>query len=165
MYVVFYPSIDSYCQDKCGIIIEEKLVRGVSLSPLIKPNDRVRILFNYYKENEIKRGDVVAYNVSSNEVPIIKIIKDIPDDKFYLRKTAGSIYHLVINNEVCVNSEDTPYLIDEQGAKMLSLYEKDCNGIVPENVYLLLGNLIYGSLDSTRFGLVSKDDILGKVEL
>jgi len=38
-------------------------------------------------------------------------------------------------------------------------------GIIPENSYLILGNLVSGSIDSTTFGLIDKGDILGKAEL
>jgi len=48
---------------------------------------------------------------------------------------------------------------------MLSLYEKDYHGVIPENTYLLLGEVTSGSLDSTRFGLIDKSSVLGKIEM
>ena len=36
---------------------------------------------------------------------------------------------------------------------------------IPEDAFLVLGNLVEGSIDSTAFGLVSRDDIIGKVEI
>jgi type IV secretory pathway protease TraF len=48
---------------------------------------------------------------------------------------------------------------------MLSLYERDYKGIIPENAYLLLGNNISNSIDSTVFGLVDKSGIIAKVEI
>jgi signal peptidase I len=153
-----------YCEE-ADIRVEEKIVRGKSLSPLIEHNDKVRVLFNCYKENEIKRGDIVACNFSGNEALLIKIVKAVPGDTFHISKNENKYWHLFINNKICRNSEDKPYLIDEQGAKMILLYEKGCNGVIPQNAYLILGNLVYGSRDSTRFGLVSRDDIIAKVEL
>jgi type IV secretory pathway protease TraF len=47
---------------------------------------------------------------------------------------------------------------------MLSLYEKDYKGIIPQNTYLILGDQPSGSVDSSVFGLVDKSDILGKAE-
>ena len=46
---------------------------------------------------------------------------------------------------------------------MLSLYENDYKNSILQNTYLILGNLVEGSLDATRFGFVNKGDILGKV--
>jgi type IV secretory pathway protease TraF len=63
------------------------------------------------------------------------------------------------------NSQNQPYILDERGYRVLSLYEKDYKGIIPEDAYLILGNLPQGSLDSSHFGLVGKKDILGKVRV
>lgn len=147
----------------CITKIENRTVRGASMSGLIENNSTVRILFGYYGCNEIARGEIAAYNYSGNENPIIKIVKGIPRDKFHLQKTDGG-WNILINGEVAKNSQSEPYLLGESGYRMLSLYEKDYNGSIPENTYLLLGNLASGSLDSTRFGLVGKSEILGKVE-
>ena len=46
---------------------------------------------------------------------------------------------------------------------MLSLYENDYKGMIPSKAYLILGNLSGGSLDASRFGLIDRSDILGKV--
>jgi len=70
----------------------------------------------------------------------------------------------LVNDKILKNSENKLYLITGNKYKMLSLYEDDCQNGIPEKTYLLLGNLISGSMDSTQFGLVSKHDILGKVE-
>lgn len=70
----------------------------------------------------------------------------------------------MINGAVAKNSQGSPYLFSSQGYKMLSLYEKDYKGVIPENAYLILGNLTCGSIDSARFGLIDKSGILGKVD-
>ena len=150
--------------EKCSVKTEERIVRGDSLSPLVVSGQTVKILFDYYDCYEIKRNDIVVYNFSGNSNPIIKIVKGLPGDKFHLEKTESG-WQILINNEVLKNSENKPYLLSENGYRMLSLYEKDYKGQIPEDAFLILGNIISGSLDSTRFGLVGKDDILGKVEL
>ena len=150
--------------NRCSIKIEEKIVRGTSLFPLIKPGQEIKLLYGYYDCHPVERGDVVAYDYAGRENPIIKIIKAIPEDKFHLEKASNG-WHIFVNDKILRNSENKPYLLSENGYKMLSLYWKDYNGIIPENTYLILGNLVSGSLDSSRFGLVYKTDILGKVEL
>jgi len=151
--------------ERCTTKTEERIVRGDSLSPLINPGDTVKILFDYYDCHKIKREDVVAYSYAGNENPIIKIVKGIPGDKFSLVKSSNdSDWNILINRQIVKNSQDQPYLIGQSGYRMLSLYERDYKGIIPENAYLLLGNKAFGSLDSTRFGLIDKSDILGKVK-
>jgi len=142
---------------------EERTVRGTSLSGLIEAGSTVKILFGYYSCNEVKRGDIVAYNYAGDANPIIKIVKGIPGDKFHLQEANG-VWNILINGDILKNSQNQPYLLGERGHRMLALYERDYKSIIPADTYLILGNLASGSLDSTRFGLIGKQDILGRVE-
>lgn len=148
------------CADK--IRTEEREVRGESLTGLIERGSSVRVLFGYYGCHEIEKEDVVAYNYAGNPNPVIKIVKAVPGDTFKLKKAPGG-WNLLVNGKVLKNSGKEPYLFDERGRRMLSLYESDYRGVVPPQAYLILGNLARGSLDSSRFGLVHQSDILGKV--
>ena len=148
----------------CITKTEQKIVQGNSLSGLIEHNSTVTILFGYYNCNKIMRNDIVVFNFSGNKELIIKVINGIPGDKFTLVKN-DSFWNIIINGNLLKNSKNIYYQLDERGYRMLSLYEKDYKGIIPDNAYLLLGNLPTGSLDSTRFGLIDKSGILGKVIL
>jgi len=148
----------------CLIETEEMTVRGNSLDPLIKSEQTIKALFGYYDCNKIKRGDIVLFNYAGNKNFVIKIIKGIPGDKFELRKL-DSGWNIIVNNQIVKNSEDELYLISGNAYKMLSLYEKDYKGVIPENSYLLLGNRVSGSVDSTTFGLIDKSGIVAKVEI
>jgi len=156
-------TIDLQPQD-CSIKTQEMTVRGSSLDPFIKPEQIIKALFGYYDCNEVKRGDIVLFNYAGNKNFVIKIVKGISGNKFELRK-AESGWNILINNQIVKNSEDKPYLISGNAYKMLSLYEKDYKGIIPENAYLLLGNQVSGSADSTTFGLIDKSGIVAKVEI
>jgi signal peptidase I len=136
----------------CPIKIEEKIVIGNSLEPLIKDGETIEVLFGYYSCRQIQRNDIVLYSYSGNKNPIIKIIKGIPGDKFSLKKTNNGWY-ILINGKILKNSQNQPYILDERGYRVLSLYEKDYKGIIPEDAYLILGNLPQGSLDSSHFFL------------
>ncbi|MBI4993969.1 signal peptidase I [Candidatus Wolfebacteria bacterium] len=151
-------------KNDCVSKIEERVVRGNSLSGLIEPSTSVKILFGFYDCNKIRRGDIVAYNYAGNPEPIIKIVKGVEGDKFQLKKTSSS-WNISINDKIVENSEGEPYVLNERGYKMLSLYERDYGGVIPLNAYLILGNAANGTLDSSVFGLIDKSDILGKVKL
>lgn len=144
---------------------EERIVRGDSLSPIIGPGCTVRIVFGYYQEEAVKRDDIVAYQHPGCSKLIIKIVKGVPQDTFELKELKDGSSYVLINGEILKNSLNKPYKFKGNRKKMLSLYEKDYGGFIPENTYLLLGNLVSGSMDSSRFGLVDKKGILGKVEL
>jgi len=156
-------TIDLQPQD-CSIKTQEMTVRGSSLDPLIKPEQTIKALFGYYDCYEVKRGDIVLFDYAGKKNLVIKIVKGISGDKFELRKSDSS-WNILINNQIVKNSEDKPYLISGNAYKMLSLYEKDYKGTIPENAYLLLENHISGSVDSTTFGLIDKSGIVAKVEI
>ena len=149
--------------DKEGSVkTEQRIVNGNSLAPIIKDGSTVNIILDYYEYNDIERGDIVLYNFTGNENPVIKIIKAIPGDKFEL-KESDSGWNILVNDQILKNSEGLPYILYGNKYKMLSLYEKGYNNKIPENAYLLLGNTVSGSTDSTRFGLIDKSNIIGKV--
>ena len=152
--------------ETCPNNTEAKTVRGISLEPLIKNGEDVKVIINYYKCYAVERNDIIVYQYAGNQNPLIKIVKGMPNDKFSLKLNEDSTnWYILLNDEILKNSEGKPYLINSHGAKVLSLYINDYKGIIPQNAYLILGNLASGSLDSTAFGLISKDDIIGKAEI
>jgi len=164
-----FKIITAVINKECFIEERKVIVRGSSLQGLIEDGQTVKAFLNYYNCHKIERGDVVLYNFAGKKDPVIKIVKGIDGDKFNLKKVpfanAGQMgWYILINNEIVKNAQGESYLIGEQGYSMLSLYEKDYKGKIPKDAYLLLGNLIGGSLDSTYFGLIDKSDIIGKVE-
>ena len=158
---VYGSSRTSDIQD-CFVETKEMIVQGNSLEPLIMPRKTIKVLFGYYSCHEIKREDVVLFDYAASKNPVIKIVKGISGDKFEL-KQSGSGWNIFINDKLAKNSESKPYLITGNAYKMLSLYEKDYKGIIPENAYLLLGDRVSGSVDSTTFGLIDKSGIVAKV--
>lgn len=148
----------------CLITTETRTVRGASLEPLIHEVEKVSLLAGYYDCHLVERNDIVAYQYAGNSAPIIKQVKGIPGDTFALiLADANAHLHIVVNGKILSTSEGISYALMPRKARMLALYVNDYHGIIPEKSYLILGNLPEGSLDSTRFGLVSEDDILGKV--
>ena len=113
-----------------------------------------------YDKSKIKKGDIVIYDYKGNDNPVVKSVKGIGGDKFELIKD-GEFYLIYINDKVVMNSFKEPIIITERGYNLLHLYEVDYKNTIPENALLLLGNENYNTTDSTKFGLVSKNDILG----
>jgi signal peptidase I len=164
IFLIINPDFLFKFEVGCPVSVEERIVRGNSLSGLVEPGETVRAIFGYYDCNEIKREDIILYDYAGNENPLIKVVKGIPGDEFSFQEVSGG-WHILINGKILENSKDQPYLLNQRGYNMLSLYEKDYGGIIPEQAYLIMGNLASGATDSTRYGLVHKSDILGKAEL
>jgi signal peptidase I len=140
------------------------IVRGNSLAPLIDSGQEVEVLFGYYDCYPVCKEEVSLLKYAGNETYLIKIIKGLPGDEFKLVKN-NRRWNLYINGSILKNSEGKEYFLSERDHQMLSLYERDYNNKIPKNVYLVLGNKETGSLDSTRFGLIDKSNIVAKVEL
>lgn len=165
-YLAFQIKSEKSEDNSDGRLAEVKQfeVRGDSLAPLINPGQTIKLVYGYYDYQPVKREDIIAYNYAGNAVPIIKIIKAIPGDKWELKKNDQSdSYRIIVNGQSLKNSLGEFYQIPEAEIKMLKLYVRDYP-IIPLNTYLILGNRTAGTLDATRFGLINKKDIIGKVE-
>jgi signal peptidase I len=157
-------NIENQNEFSCIRKTEKQIVSGNSMSGIIEQNEEINILYGFYDCNEIKRNNIVVVNYSGSEIPLIKLAKGLPGDNFYLEKK-DNYWHLIINNEIVKNSNNEEYQINQAGQKMINLYVNDFNKTIPLNTYLVLGNLISGSTDSTKFGLIDKSSIIGKGEI
>ncbi len=144
---------------------EKWQVRGDSLYPLVSSGTIVTVSADRASLQSLAHNDLVTYNFSGDkEAPLIKIIKGVPGDRFGLKPASQQdSYHLLVNGETVKNSEGKPYVLDRGAYKLLSLYVNDYKGVLPPDVYIILGNDPRGSVDSTRFGLVNSYDMGGKV--
>ena len=145
--------------DDCdeNIVITE--VRGTSMAGIVEPGESVAIDYGYYDCHDIKTGDIVIVYYSGNDVPLIKSVFAVPGDRFEL-----SDGRLLVNGAVAVNSLGDAYYFSGNAAKMLMLYQNDYEGLIPANGYLVLGNKVEGTIDSTRFGLIDRSNIIGYVK-
>jgi signal peptidase I len=143
-------------------VLEEFEVRNNSMSGLLDAGEKIDVDFNYYKNNEIKRGDIVLFSYAGSENYLVKTVYGVPDDIVDLENAEGK-FKLLINGRPVENSEGKEFVFNAQRASLLSLYITDYKGRIPDGAYLILGNLEGGSLDSSQFGFVSSDSIVGRV--
>lgn len=162
---IFYFNNKNSFDLSCVSEETEQIVRGQSLSGLIEEGQAVKLLKGFYNCNPLRRGDVVAYNYSGQPEPIIKIAQGLPGDTFSLAKNKRGNYNIIINNQAAKNATGQTYELPAGRQRMLELYANDYQGVIPADAYLILGNQTEGSLDSTRFGLAGKEEIIGKIEI
>ena len=146
-----------------GIFIQEKTVRGDSLSPLLEPGQRIRIIFGYYKYHPIQRDDVVAYIYDLRKPAMIKIVKALPSDKVEIKEADGERCHVLINGAIMVNSQAQPYLLSKKRAQRLYSGVMRSAGVMPQDRYIIMGDKVGASRDSTLFGTVTSKYIVGRV--
>jgi len=135
---------------------------GSSMEPVFSSADEVSIDMSAYERAYPIRGDIARIARPGNRNDVIKFIHAIPSDIFSLKPHEGGS-HVIINGEVLTNYGGEPYLFAPARSKMLELYVRDYKGVIPEGAYLVLGNLAQGTEDSTQFGLIAGENIVGKV--
>jgi len=98
----------SGCNDS-ELKAEERIVRGNSMSPLLKAASTVQVIFGYYQDRPIKRGDIVVLHHPGHSAPLIKHVMGIPGDKFELRESTGGYSLIVLNGKILRNSRGKKY--------------------------------------------------------
>ncbi|GIV28882.1 MAG: hypothetical protein KatS3mg027_2696 [Bacteroidia bacterium] len=146
---------------KCQIQIKNVKIQGNSLTGLFFPGQIVPAYFNYYNCYNPKREDIIIYKYG-NEF-LIKIIKGLPGDKISFRQVEGGAWNVLINNQVLKTTTNIPYVIIGGIFNQFLQYVNEAGGIIPENKYLILGNIPSGGIDSFKFGFVDKKDLIAKV--
>ncbi len=129
------------------------------MSPRIAPGQMIEIQQGPAEcLGTLKRGDAVLFHSDSSRIPLIKAIRGLPGDRFEVSN--GKI---IINGAPATNSAGEPYQLSPARAAMIALYAHDDHGIIPPDSFLVMGENPAGSIDSSRFGLVTRLEILGKL--
>lgn len=143
--------------------MEECIVRGESMAGIAEEGDTVKLLTGYYNCNPIQRGDIVAYSYGRDNKILMKRAEGIPGDHFNVDSEGDETGRLFINGAPLKTSEGKEFILDSQQKHILTMYADSYQSTVPEGAYLIFGNVAEGSVDSTKFGLVGKQDIVGKI--
>lgn len=155
-FIVFlvYQQMNFEGNFDCLVEKEPLKVQGTSMEPMIEDGREMTVVMKYYDCNEISRNDIILYRYAGSEDPLIKRVVGVPGDTFsYIDG------RVVINGEDVKNSAGVTYNID---SNLLRLYANSYP-VIRENTYLILGDNPQGTLDSSRFGLINKKDVLGRV--
>ncbi len=152
---------DHYENSSCIEDVESRQVRGTSLEGVIPEGSQVELLKGYYRCNKIRREDLVVYPSEDGRSPLIKIAKGIPGDRFSLEKVNES-WKIRINDKILRTAQGAPYQLSHSKAEVLQKEQERTGGKIPPGFSLIFGNIAHGSIDSTHFGLVPLDQLLGK---
>jgi len=158
------------------LFFESYEVKGRSMTGTIEPGNRVVIskLFKpFYESNDIvvlKKGDILfvkrIYKIAGdtlefNQKGIFSKNGAIPHDKIYFsiladlneNKRACELYSTLLLRNLDLNRQ----------IKKEVFFDENCRLIVPENYIFVLGDNYFESLDSRFWGLINKNQVLGKV--
>lgn len=112
-----------------------------------------------YQVSDIKRFDIVVVKDLDEDL-IIKRIIGLPGDR--VKYESGTLY---INDEA-IEEDYTNYIMEDFDVDSIcEITSLECNGVIPEDMYLVLGDNRKISADSRVKGLIKKEQILGKTVL
>lgn len=143
-------------------------VAGASLEPAYKSG----AVLEFFTGDQcpyltfVDYGDLALLKTARAEKLVVKFVRGFSGDKIALapRNDVGGMV-LQINDADVQNSVGALYIIPPARQALLRLYIRDYKGVIPQDSFLLLGDDVQGTLDSTRFGLVHVDDIRGVMRL
>ena len=138
-------------------------VRGNSMDPVLKNGQVITFDKAYYKKNKIKKQDIVLIEFSHRKAPIVKRVLAVPGDHLQVKYFDKSSCNVIINKKALVNTKRVTYKLKNKACRLLKLYEIDYKSKIPDESYLVLGENITGTWDASRFGLISKEQIVGKL--
>lgn len=127
-------------------------VVGPSMSTTLNENDIIVVDKLSYRFTEPKRFDIISFEYAETKY-LIKRIIGLPGES--VRYENGILY---INDEPFEDKNQLNEITDDFNITKLGF------DIIPDDMYLVLGDNRVNSLDSrsTKVGLIKKDDIIGK---
>lgn len=133
-------------------IVSITQVVGNSMSSTLQNGDILVLNKIKYRFMDIKRGDIISLEYADTKY-LIKRVIGLPGDSVSIKNNT-----LYINDKVYVEN----YLDEGLEYDDFELSSLGYNTI-PDNMYLVLGDNREDSLDSREIGLISKDEVIGKV--
>jgi hypothetical protein len=131
---------------------------------IVEKGQKFKVTLNWYACHPIRKGDYVLYRVSAQMNPVVRIVRAVPGDRFELeRDKAHDAWNLLVNGEK-VMSEGKPHFFGGSQPPTLSLYVKQRGGFLGPQEIILFSSWAPGDTDSSVFGLLNLNDVLGKVE-
>lgn len=135
-------------------------ILGDSMLPTLKNGQKVFVDEDYYQKNNMKKGDMIALKLKTQEKPFVKRIIALSGDKLEFK-----------NNKIYINSKELeePYLYDKsysynpQNLRVLMIPLKATNNTVPKKTVFVLGDNRAASQDSTELGFLPEEYVAGKV--
>lgn len=140
-------------------LITPVIVRGASMSDTLENGEVLFLSKITYRVSDIKRFDIVVVEDLDSDL-IIKRVIGLPGDSLEYKE--GKLH---INDKL-IEEEYTNYTMDDFNVDSIcEITDLECNGIIPDNMYLVLGDNREVSADSRVKGLIKREQILGKTIL
>lgn len=125
-------------------------VKGTSMQPTFKSGDIAWIDTSYFKEQQLERGMLVAIQLKTKKIPLLKRVVAVAGDKVSIQ-----------NGQIEAGGRS--YAIPNRGAFILTKQLARYDNQVPASHFIALGDNPEASLDSASLGLLSQNQLMGYV--
>ena len=126
-------------------------VVGPSMNPTLEEGNVIIVNKLLYRFSDINRNDIVV--LSQDEKYMIKRVVGLPGEVVEYKDN-----YVIVNGETY---KETFIDLDKVHTNDFSIKDLGYD-VIPEDMYLVLGDNRENSLDSRSYGLVSKKQIIGK---
>lgn len=141
---------------------ENSIYKDIAFANRFKKGSSGDIVLIQLKENN--KGEVIIKRVIATEGQRLTLKKAENSDIFYYYVNGVKLNEDYILSQTCQNlAYFATRFCDLEGVTIVQ-EDVEAEIIIPENSYFVLGDNRLNSVDSTVFGLVEEDEILGKIE-
>ncbi len=130
-------------------------IAGTSMAPAIPHGSTVEAVPVACVGRALARGDIVLFATGADPRPVIKRVVALPGDRFGV----GDDGTLRVDGQAAKTLGGMPYRLEAGRRGMIALYARDYNGVIPADTFLVMGEQPGGTTDSSRIGLVHRDDL------
>ena len=146
-------NMTSIAQAQC--VSHPVTIVGDSLSPRVLPGAVVSMIPVSCLQEPFARESLVVFRTGAHEKPLIKALKGLPGDRFAIVNDT-----IEVNGQKLRNSAGVAFRLTKNRTQMLALYARRFQGTIPPKTYLVMGDHADGTADSTRLGLIHRNDII-----
>lgn len=149
---------------KCVYATRNNTMETSELGHVLTKGETYKVLMGYYRCNEVSRGDLVLYQFSDEILPVIRIVRGIPNDQIETREVSKGLWEIHVNSTPAPGPDGGDFQLTELASPpLLNTLMKSRDGILKDDEYLLMTLLPPGSDDSLRLGPAPKSRLRGKV--
>lgn len=147
-------------------IVTPYTIKGESMDPTLKDGERVVVNIIGFKTGGLEKGNVIVFHANQNDDYVKRVIGvpgdsvEYKNDKLYINGKKQDEPYLGYNTR----HKQGDYITGTFQVKNLPNANPESN-VIPKGKYLVLGDNREVSKDSRSFGLIDKDQIVGKVSL
>lgn len=134
-------------------VVSVQQIIGPSMQPTLNNGDIVLLNKFQYRLFDVKRNQIIALNYKDTKYMVKRVI-GLPGEKIEFKDNTLYINDKAFNEPFIKDVKTNDFSLADLG------YD-----VIPQDMYLVLGDNRENSMDGRDFGLIKKKDIIGKASI